>query len=71
VGDVVNTASRIMGLSKRTGHRIIVSEETRRLAGEAFSFEDLGAHNVRGRTMPVRVFTLTGMEPKAGPAAPG
>jgi class 3 adenylate cyclase/CHASE2 domain-containing sensor protein len=71
VGDVVNTASRIMGLSKRTGRRIIVGEETRRLAGETFSFEDLGAHNVRGRTMPVQVFALTGKEPKTGPGPTG
>jgi adenylate cyclase len=70
VGDVVNTASRIMGLSERLGHRIIVSGETRRLVGEAFSFEDLGAHNVRGRTMPVQVFALTGEEAKAGLYAP-
>jgi len=59
VGDVVNTASRIMGLSKRTGRRIIASEETRRLAGPAFGFEDLGAHQVRGKSKPVRIFALT------------
>ena len=71
VGDVVNTASRIMGLSLRTGRRIIVSEETRRLAGEAFTFEDLGAHRVRGKALPVGVFALTGLDPRADPGAPG
>lgn len=58
VGDVVNTTSRIMGLCKRIGRRILVSEETCRLAGEEFAFEDLGWHEVRGRSRPVRVLAL-------------
>lgn len=60
VGDVVNTASRIMGLSKRLGRRIVVSEQTCRLAGEDFAFEDLGSHELRGKTAPIRVFALAG-----------
>lgn len=60
VGDVVNTASRIMALSKRLGRRIVVSEQTCRLAGEEFVFEDLGSHELRGKTAPIRVFALAG-----------
>ncbi|HPC83840.1 MAG TPA: adenylate/guanylate cyclase domain-containing protein [Thermoanaerobaculaceae bacterium] len=58
VGDVVNTASRIMGLSKRLGRRILVSEDTCRMAGDAFRFQDLGWHGVRGRSQQVHAFAL-------------
>ncbi|MBP7866378.1 MAG: CHASE2 domain-containing protein [Acidobacteria bacterium] len=70
VGDVVNTASRIMGLSKRLGRRIVVSEQTRRLAGEAFSFEDLGSHELRGKSAAIRVFALSGPDRQPAPTAP-
>ncbi len=58
VGDVVNTASRLDGLSKRLGYRLIVSDEAcRSLSDETRSrFTDLGAHRVRGKRDPIRVW---------------
>lgn len=67
-GDDVNLAARLESLNKDYGTRIIVSERTRELAGsDAFEFERLGTTNVRGRTAPVNIYTIS--EPNASPAA--
>ena len=39
VGNTVNVAARIEELTKAHGFAVLVSDETRRLAGEAFPFE--------------------------------
>jgi class 3 adenylate cyclase len=62
LGDAVNTASRLEGLTKRLKYRIVVSSEgylqlpddTRR------QFNDLGQQRVRGKSEPLHVF---GTEP--------
>ncbi|MGD2084381.1 MAG: adenylate/guanylate cyclase domain-containing protein [Chromatiales bacterium] len=58
IGDPVNTASRLDGLSKRLGHRIIISDDAyRTLRGETQArFTDLGRHRVRGKRDPVHVW---------------
>lgn len=58
IGDVVNTASRLDGLSKRLGYRIIVSNKVYRLLPEEqrMKFVDLGAQRVRGKSDSVQVF---------------
>lgn len=55
IGDTVNLASRIEGLTKGVA-RILVSEDTRRLCGDAFEFTDRGAYKVKGRTQEVRLY---------------
>ncbi len=65
IGDTVNLASRIEGLTKGIG-RILVSEATRDSAGGAFSWTDRGSHLVKGRETPVRLFEpgpASGIEP--------
>ncbi|HET9722653.1 MAG TPA: AAA family ATPase [Actinomycetota bacterium] len=51
-GDVVNTASRLLGLAGP--NEIVVSEDTFAAAEFAFEFEDLEAVEVKGKAEPLR-----------------
>lgn len=55
IGDTVNLASRIEGLTKGLS-RILVSHETRMLCGEEFEFTAFGEHRVKGREQGVQLF---------------
>jgi adenylate cyclase len=55
IGDTVNLASRVEGLTKGIA-RVLVTEATRNAAGDAFEWRDCGSHQVKGREMPVRLF---------------
>ncbi|MCU0842593.1 MAG: HAMP domain-containing protein [Thiobacillaceae bacterium] len=60
IGDTVNLASRLEQANKFYGTRILVSEETRRQAGEGLVFREIDSLRVAGKTEPVRVFELVG-----------
>jgi len=60
LGDGVNLAARLEGLTKRYHVPIIVGERTRNDAGEGFLFRELDKVRVRGRTMPERIFEPLG-----------
>jgi adenylate cyclase len=55
IGDTVNLASRVEGLTKGVAP-ILVTEATREAAGDAFAWRDCGLHQVRGRDHQVRLF---------------
>ena len=55
IGDTVNLASRIEGLTKGVS-RILVSGETRALCGDAFDFRPHGSYSVKGREQQVELF---------------
>ena len=55
IGDSVNLASRIEGLTKNCAH-ILVSETTMELCGEHFGFSPKGEFKVKGREQPVKVY---------------
>lgn len=55
IGDTVNLASRIEGLTKGVA-RILVSEDTMRLCPDAFDFVPRGLYKVKGRTQDVALF---------------
>ena len=58
IGDAVNTASRLEGLSKRLGHQVIVSSDAwERLSENSQSkLTDLGEHRVRGKNELVHIY---------------
>ncbi|HSH96223.1 MAG TPA: adenylate/guanylate cyclase domain-containing protein [Roseimicrobium sp.] len=57
IGDAVNLASRIEGLTKVHNESILVSEETRRQAGELFKYRDAPPVSVKGKERPIQTFT--------------
>jgi class 3 adenylate cyclase len=64
LGDAVNVAAR-MQAAAQTG-TILITDTTRRLTGDVFELEDLGAIEVKGKTEPVHAFRVIGR--KAAPA---
>ncbi len=56
IGDAVNLASRIEGLTKKVGVSILVSEATRARCGEEFRFEAAAPLPVAGKSEPVATF---------------
>lgn len=58
MGDTVNLGSRLEGLNKVYGTAILVSEETEKLARDAFLFRKIDRVGVVGREEPVRIFEL-------------
>jgi class 3 adenylate cyclase len=60
IGDTVNLASRLEGANKEYGTWILMSEETRRMAGDAIEAREIDSIRVVGKTEPVRIFELVG-----------
>jgi adenylate cyclase len=58
IGDTVNLASRIEGLTKGVS-RILVSRDTMELCGDAFDFRPFGSYKVKGREQEVELFAPT------------
>jgi adenylate cyclase len=56
VGDPVNLASRIQGLTKEVGGDLLVSGDTVRRLKEPFALEALPAVRVKGRSAEVEVY---------------
>jgi adenylate cyclase len=60
IGDAVNVASRIEGLTKRHGVDALASEATWSRCAERFAGERVGAEAVKGRDEPVVVYRVDG-----------
>jgi class 3 adenylate cyclase/tetratricopeptide (TPR) repeat protein len=58
-----NLAARIEALAEAGS--VLVSDETRRLAGGLFTYADMGWHRLRGLERPVRLWRVTGESPAA------
>ncbi|MFC2172755.1 adenylate/guanylate cyclase domain-containing protein [Acidobacteriota bacterium] len=58
IGDVVNTASRIMGLTQKTGAKILISDEICQRTGDRFETRFAGRYPVKGREHEVEVHEL-------------
>ena len=70
IGDAVNLASRIEGLTKEHGAEVLVSEATWMLLGDRFTGERVGEVEVKGRRGRVVIYTVTGRAGEAPDAAP-
>ena len=58
MSDAVNVASRLEGANKYYGTTIVASEMTVALTGSAFTWRELDAIRVQGRTAPVKIYEL-------------
>ncbi|MGH7317794.1 MAG: CHASE2 domain-containing protein, partial [Candidatus Rokuibacteriota bacterium] len=58
VGDPVNVAARLEGLSKEYGVRVVVGEATAAAASEAFAYRFLDLVAVKGRAEPLRCYEV-------------
>ncbi len=54
IGDTVNLASRIEGLTKQHDAAVLVSDHTRRLAGDRFGWTAAPPAQVKGKAEPVQ-----------------
>ena len=57
IGDAVNVAARVEGLTKELGRKIVITEDVVSRIGEGFNFDPLGSHNVKGHS-PVKVWGI-------------
>ena len=54
VGETPNLAARLQGIAE--SNRVVIAESTRKLLGNLFDLEDLGAKDLKGITAPVRAW---------------
>jgi adenylate cyclase len=68
IGDTTNTASRLEGMTKGSGHHIFISESTHAArAGSSPKLVEVGEFEVRGREHPLRVWSFpNGAKPVDG-----
>lgn len=66
IGDAVNVAARMEGLTKELGRKILITEAVVTRMGEGFHFDPLGSHEVKGHS-PVNIWGIRTARP--APAA--
>jgi adenylate cyclase len=58
IGDAVNVTSRLEGLTKDYGRHLLVGEAAADLAGDAFRFQFVDRVTLKGKTKPLRVYSV-------------
>jgi len=68
IGDTTNTAARLEGMTKGSGHQVFVADSTKEaLRAPVSDLELVGEFEVRGRAHPITIWTLpTGGRPGSG-----
>ena len=69
LGDTVNLASRLEGVNKVYGTRILLSEETGKQVREHLVLRELDLVQVKGRGQPVAIYELVGSSSSEGSSA--
>jgi class 3 adenylate cyclase/CHASE2 domain-containing sensor protein len=67
IGDAVNVAARVEGLTKDLGRKIIITGAVVARIGEGFHFDPLGSHKVKGHS-PVEVWGIRTARSTPAPA---
>ncbi|MBI3858289.1 MAG: adenylate/guanylate cyclase domain-containing protein [Planctomycetes bacterium] len=67
IGDEVNLASRLEGVNKEFGTKVIISEATYLPAKERLEVRELALIKVKGKKLPVRIFELIALKGEAAP----
>jgi predicted ATPase len=60
VGETPNLAARLQGLAEPDS--LVIADSTRRLAGDAFTYIDLGRHSLKGFAEPVPAWQVVGLQ---------
>jgi adenylate cyclase len=68
MGDEVNLASRLEGVNKEFGTKILISEATYAPAKERLEVRELALIKVKGKKLPVRIYELMGLKGEVDPA---
>jgi predicted ATPase/class 3 adenylate cyclase len=63
IGEAPNVAARLQGIAPRNG--IVIGALTKEIAGDAFVYEDLGAHELKGITGLVKTWGVVGLRAEA------
>ncbi|MGE4553777.1 MAG: CHASE2 domain-containing protein, partial [Desulfovibrionaceae bacterium] len=58
IGDNVNLASRLEGLTKFYGQQIVISKAVKEACGDEFVYQELDSVRVKGKHEPVTIFTV-------------
>ena len=69
MGDTVNIASRLEGVNKQYGTRILIAEETQEQVKDAFELREIDNLMVVGKKEPTRVFELLAIKGELAPTA--
>lgn len=67
MGDVVNVASRMESANNVYGTRILISEETRRMADRVVQTREIDLVAVKGKSEPVQIYELISIEGELSP----
>ena len=59
IGEAPNIAARLQSLAGRNG--IVIGALTKEIAGDAFVYQDLGAHELKGIAGLVKAWAVTGL----------
>ncbi len=62
IGDAVNVAARLEGLTKELGRKIVITDAVVSRMGEGFQFDPLGTHHLKGHS-PVSVWGIRTARP--------
>jgi len=62
IGDTVNVASRVEGLTKNLGTDLLITDTLYELVKDQITAIDLGAHHLRGRDSTVQLYSVVGFK---------
>ncbi len=66
IGNTVNTTSRIEAATKSFGTDLLVTDDVLKLVGENFKSDYAGTVEVKGRSVPLKMFTVAGYKGENG-----